>query len=157
MSGAAHGHNQCDGLTVEITHVLSYSIRRLSRLHRMRCVDTMCEFVYTPSALCHPLIYPYRHSTFYALSIITSPPIFFFFFLNDPPPPEISPLPLHAPFPIPAGERPAQRDRLAAEPEPGHHRQPAQRVRVRADELRQPHLGAVPGGAHRAAEGDRHA
>src|SRR5258708_501411 len=40
--------------------------------------------------------------SFFVFSFLFSPPpsIFLFFFFNDPAPPEISPLPLHDPFPI---------------------------------------------------------
>src|SRR5258707_15435277 len=50
---------------------------------------------------------------------------FFFFFFNDPPPPEISPLPLHAPFPIP--RRPAGRS--PGRPPPGASRSPPRSAR----------------------------
>src|SRR5256885_2137866 len=54
---------------------------------------------------CKPVLYPQAQVPFsrqwsYFCLIPSCPPVFSFFFLNNAAPPEISPLPLHAPFPI---------------------------------------------------------
>src|SRR2546425_11779110 len=65
------------------------------------------------------MVYP---MFFYVLVIILTSSLSFFFFLNIPPPPEISPLPLHAPFPIfppPPRKRPHCARRIFLNPRTG--------------------------------------
>src|SRR2546430_12086009 len=63
---------------------------------------------------------------FVAITSSITPAPFFFFFFNDPPPPEISPLPLHDPFPIsPAGGRRSPPASLPSRAPPSRCRSPA--------------------------------